>query len=162
MFPSLGYRGKKVLKFTIKPHLLSLGVIFATPFPAMAGSLGTHCWQQAPFAHVICFDVNDINGHYFSLIGENMIEDASYPVNGAALFDTNNNVFRVTFTQNLGGNFVFENAVTIDPSTLNGTWTDDGGNSGDFQYLGAGPLDPNKIKALTKNRANKKINKFRE
>ncbi len=125
-------------------------ILFMTMPPlVMASSIGTHCWEQAPFAQILCFDVNDVNGRYFSLIGENIVKEATYPVDGTALFDNNNNVFRISFTQNLGQNFVFENAVTIDPATLSGTWNDDGGNSGDFQYLGVAPLDPEKIKGIT-------------
>jgi hypothetical protein len=141
-----------------KNHLLLyLSILMTIPPLATAQSLGTHCWQQAPFAHILCFDVNDVNGRYFTVVGENIVEGASYPVDGSALFDNNNNnnVFRLSFTQNLGGTFVFENAVTIDPTTLSGTWTDDGGNSGEFQYLGMGPLDPEKIKAITTRRGKK-------
>jgi hypothetical protein len=146
----------------IKLVLLSLNVaVFTTISPfVMADTIGTHCWQQAPFAHVLCFDINNVNGRYFSLIGENIVEDASYPVNGSALFDEKNNKFRLSFTQNLGSTFVFENAVTLDTSTLTGQWTDDGGNSGDFQYLGIGPLDSEKLKELlTTPRTKKKVKK---
>jgi len=138
-------------------RLFVLNTILLMPSLAVADSLGTHCWQQTPFAHILCFEVNDVNGRYFSLIGENMTENASYPVDGSALFDNNNGVFRLSFTQNLGDTFVFENAVTID-TTLSGTWTDDGGNSGEFQYLGIGPLDPEKIKAIL-TRTTKKVSR---
>ena len=142
----------KILK-----RLLVLNTILLMPSLAVADSLGTHCWQQTPFTHILCFEANDVNGRYFSLIGENITENASYPVNGSALFDNNKGVFRLSFTQNLGDTFVFENAVTID-TTLNGTWTDDGGNAGEFQYLGIGPLDPEKIKSiLRRSTRNKKV-----
>jgi hypothetical protein len=141
----------------IKLLLFSYSLIVFTIMPAsgMADTLGTHCWQQTPFAHVLCFEVNNVNGRYFSLLGENIVEEVSYPVNGSALLDAKNNKFRLSFTQNLGGTFVFENAVTLDPNTLSGQWTDDGGNSGDFQYLGIGPLDSEKITELTTRRAKK-------
>ncbi|MEK8016887.1 MAG: hypothetical protein VSS75_008460, partial [Candidatus Parabeggiatoa sp.] len=64
------------------------------------------------------------------------------------------NVYRLSFTQNMGDTFVFENAVSLDPTTLKGTWTDDGGNAGEFQYLGLAPLDPEQLKAITTRRAN--------
>jgi len=123
--------------------------------PLVAGSLGSHCWQQVPFAQVICFEVNDVNGRYFSLIGETIVSDAKYPIDGSALFDDNKQLFRLSFTQNLGDIYVFENAVSIDPTSLSGTWTDDGGNSGEFQYLGLAPLEPEQLKAITTRRAQK-------
>ncbi|HIE01093.1 MAG TPA: hypothetical protein EYP59_12540 [Thiotrichaceae bacterium] len=140
----------------IKLLLLSVHTILLITLPrfALAGSLGTHCWQQAPFAHVLCFEINDVNGRYFSLIGETIVENAEYPLHGSALLDNKNNVFRLSFTQNMGETFVFENAVSLDPTTLKGTWTDDGGNAGEFQYLGLAPLNPDKLKAITTRRAN--------
>ena len=134
-------------------------VLLSTSPPTIAKSLGTHCWQQAPFAHIVCFEVNKVNEQYFSLLGENIIKEATYPVMGSALYDNNNNVYRLSFTQNLGDTFVFENAVTLDPKTLSGSWTDDGGNVGEFQYLGIAPLNPNKIKEITTRRAIKRIRK---
>jgi hypothetical protein len=90
------------------------GIMLIMPITVMADNLGTHCWQQVPFAQVFCFEVNNVNGRYFSLLGENIIEGATYPVDGSALLDQNNNVFRLSFTQNLGNTLVFENAVSID------------------------------------------------
>jgi len=125
------------------------------PFSAIAESLGTHCWQQAPFTHIVCFEVNG-SGQYFSLIGENIVDGISYPIDGSALLDKSTNQFRMSFTQNLGGALVFENTVTLEPTTLSGTWSDDGGNDGEFQYLGVGPLAPEKIKSISTRRANAK------
>ncbi len=138
----------------IKLLLLFFYMMFIS-LPLIASSLGTHCWQQVPFAHVVCFEVNDVNGHYFSLIGETIVSDAQYPLDGSALFDGNNKLFRLSFTQNMGDIFVFENAVSIDPTSLSGTWIDDGGNFGEFQYLGVAPLDPDELKAITTRRAKK-------
>lgn len=112
------------------------------PLGVIADSLGIHCWQQNPVAHILCFEVDVIQGRYYSLIGEDMLpKEARYPVRGSALFDEFHDVFRLEFTQNLGGAFVFENSVTLDKQTLNGTWNDDSGSSGNFLYLGPGPLE---------------------
>jgi hypothetical protein len=137
------------MKNSERLFVFNLLLFITMPPLVMASSIGTHCWEQAPFAQIICFDVNNVNKRYFSLIGENIANEATYPVDGSALLDMNNNVFRISFTQNLGQNFVFENAVTINPATLSGTWSDDGGNSGDFKYLGVAPLDPEKMKSIT-------------
>lgn len=108
-----------------------------------AANLGTgiQCWKQEPYAYILCFEVTDTNGQYFSLIGENIIPGKStYPVHGSALFDSKNSLFRLEFTQNLGEN-AFQNAVTLDKETLTGAWTDNGGNLGAFNYVGSPPLD---------------------
>lgn len=114
-----------------------------------AEDLGTHCWQQQPYDHIFCFAVNKVNEKYFSLIGENIIpNEAVYPIDGSAIFDHINQVFRMEFTQNLGESLVFENTTQIDQKTLNGTWRDDGGNQGTFHYLGSGPLSEESIQAI--------------
>ncbi len=137
---------------------LFFGLIISTSVTAQVDdSLGNHCWQQAPFSQIICFEVN-ANGQYFSLIGENIVDGKHYPLNGSALLDKQANQFRMSFTQNLGGEQVFENTVTLDPATLSGTWNDDGGNSGEFQYLGVGPLAPEKIETVTTRRATPRKN----
>ena len=133
----------------------NLIVFIIMPFPVLADSLGTHCWQQEPFSHIICFEVNG-KGQYFSLVGENIVDETNYPIDGSALLDKSTGQFRMSFTQNLGGALVFENTVVLDPTTLNGTWSDDGGNEGEFQYLGIGPLDFEKIKTITTRRAKKR------
>ncbi|OQW93283.1 MAG: hypothetical protein BWK79_11945 [Beggiatoa sp. IS2] len=126
-----------------------------------AESLGIHCWQQQPFAHIICFEVNNVNGRYFSAIGEDIAPAGStYPLRGSALFDASKDAFRLEFTQNLGDTSVFENAVILDKDTLSGTWTDDGGNSGEFKYLGVGPLAPEVIsQLLPQNRSKTRVRK---
>ncbi len=133
---------------TIKSFLF-FAFLMITAFPTYAEDLGTHCWQQQPYNHVFCFAVNKVNEKYFALIGENIIpNEAIYPVDGAGLFDDINNIFRIEFTQNLGESLVFENTAKISKETLNGTWRDDGGNQGDFQYLGVGPLSAEQIQNL--------------
>jgi hypothetical protein len=141
----------------IKLHLFLMRslLLFSLAQSAMAASLGSHCWQQLPFNHVLCFEINDINGRYFSLFGETIVDNAQYPLHGSGLFDNNNNVFRFSLTQNMGDTYVFENAVSLDPNTLKGSWTDDGGNGGEFQYLGQAPLAPDKLKAITTPRSKK-------
>lgn len=110
--------------------------IFTLPITVLAESLGTHCWRQDPTLHILCFEV-DMQGKYIALLGEDIIPgEARYPVRGTALFDESNDVYRIEFTQNLGGINVFENAATLDKNTLSGPWTDDGGENGTFQYLG--------------------------
>jgi hypothetical protein len=108
---------------------------------------------------VLCFDVNNINGKYYSLTGEDIGETARYPVAGSALKldeDETNQIYRLEFTQNQGGINVYENTITLNTTNLSGNWTDDSGNEGEFQYLGTGPLDPDQIKQLTKPRAKRK------
>lgn len=121
-----------------------------------AKSLGTHCWLQSPVNQILCFEVTDVNDKYYSLIGEDIGEKAHYPVNGSGLFDEDNQIYRLEFTQNHGNINVYENAITLNPTTLDGNWTDDSGNEGEFQYLGTGPLDSDQIKTLTKRRAKRK------
>lgn len=122
---------------------------FVTTSYVYAEDLGTHCWQQQPYNQLFCFAVNKVNEKYFSLIGENIIpNEAVYPIDGAGLFDEINGVFRIEFTQNLAESLVFENTAQINQETLSGTWRDDGGNQGNFQYLGTGPLSSEKIQEL--------------
>jgi len=133
---------------TLKSSLLS-ALLMILSFSVYAEDLGTHCWQQQPYNHLFCFAVNKVNEKYFALIGENIIpNEATYPIDGAGLFDDINNIFRIEFTQNLGESLVFENTAQINKETLSGTWRDDGGNQGDFQYLGVGPLSSEKIQDL--------------
>jgi len=138
-------------------------LLLLLPTLVTANTLGIHCWRQEPFSHVLCFEVEEIKARYYSLIGEDIVPaEARYPVRGSALFDETHEVFRLEFTQNLGGTFVFENSVTLDKNTLNGTWSDDSGSSGDFSYLGAGPVEVSPtprlskriLKALPKSHAN--------
>jgi hypothetical protein len=126
-----------------------------------AESLGIHCWQQQPFVHIICFEIDNVNGRYFSAIGEDIApEGGTYPLRGSALFDASKDAFRLEFTQNLGESSVFENAVVLHKETLSGTWSDDGGNSGEFKYLGVGPLAQDVINQLIpQNRSKIKIRK---
>lgn len=134
--------------FSVKKSLIVLFFIQSTPI--FAESLGIHCWQQQPYNHAFCFDVNNTNGRYFSLIGENIIPtEGTYPLQGSALLDDTINQFRLEFTQNLGGTLVYENTATVDVESLNGSWQDDAGNEGDFQYLGVGPLDTEQLQALS-------------
>lgn len=136
-------------------YFLGLGSICLV-IGVQAESLGIHCWRQQPFSHIFCFEVDNLNNQYFSLIGEDIVlGEGRYPVSGSAVFDADNNVYRLEFTQNLGNTFVFENAATLD-NDLNGQWTDDGGNSGAFLYLGPGPLSPETIEAQASTRRNKR------
>jgi hypothetical protein len=115
-----------------------------------AESLGTHCWQQQPYDQAFCFEVNNTNGKYFSLIGENIIpEEGTYPLQGTALYDVKIVKFRLEFTQNLGGTLIYHNTAIVDPENLNGDWHDDAGNSGNFQYLGTDPLSAAQLKKLS-------------
>jgi hypothetical protein len=139
-------------------------LLIGLPNFTSATSLGVHCWLQKPENHILCFEVNDINGKYYSLNGEDISETTSedisqtvrYPVAGSALFDETKQVYRLEFTQNQGSIYVYENTITLNTTDLSGNWTDDKGNEGEFQYLGTGPLDPDQIKTLTKPRAKRK------
>lgn len=134
--------------------LLSLGTACLSLAPSLAAeNLGIHCWQQKPYNHVFCFEVGNTNGKYFSLLGENTIpNEGTYPTQGSALLDEKLGKFRLEFKQNLGGLDVYENSAAISPENLSGTWSDDAGNAGDFQYLGTGPLDPATLGELTGSR----------
>ncbi|MDY6991266.1 MAG: hypothetical protein SVR94_01500 [Pseudomonadota bacterium] len=145
------------MNFIKKICFLGLGCTgLICSFSLHAERLGIHCWRQQPFNHIFCFEVDNLNNQYFSLIGEDIIiGEGRYPVSGSAVFDATNGVYRLEFTQNLGNTFVFENTATID-SNLNGQWNDDGGNSGDFLYLGPGPLTPETIEAQVSTRRNKR------
>ena len=136
----------------------SIGLLLLIGLPnfTSAMSLGVHCWLQTPENHILCFEINDINGKYYSLIGEDIGEQAHYPVSGSALLDETNQIYRLEFTQNQGSIYVYENTITLNTTNLSGNWTDDKGNEGEFQYLGTGPLDPDQIKTLTKPRAKRK------
>ena len=126
---------------SIKKYFLGSTLVLVSP-NLIAENLGIYCWRQEPLSHVLCFAVEVIQGRYYSLIGEDLLpQEARYPVRGSALFDEFHGLFRLEFTQNLGGAFVFENSVTLDQHTLNGTWNDDSGSSGNFLYLGPGPLE---------------------
>ncbi len=145
------------MRITNRYFLVYFILLIILPNYAVAKSLGIHCWLQKPVAQVLCFEVNDVNGKYYSLVGEDIGATNRYPVGGSALFDEDNQLYRLEFTQNHGTmNDIFENAITLYPNTLNGEWTDDAGNKGEFQYLGTGPLDPDQINTLTKPRAKRK------
>jgi len=112
-------------------------VLALTSTPSLAEEIGKHCWQQRPSEQTSCFSINRVSDLYFSLIGErNTPNQASTPLYGLALFDVSTQTFKLAFTQNAADSLVFENFAQISLKTLSGTWRDDKGNSGDFQYVG--------------------------
>ncbi len=105
--------------------------------PSLAEELGTYCWQQQPINNTFCFSINQINGQYFSLVGEMTTPSAtSTPVQGLAVLDEANHLLRVTLTQDLGAVRVFDTPLSVNSLTLNGIWQGNNGTQGDFVYLG--------------------------
>ena len=120
---------------------VSLNASAATPFENVKktnGSVGVHCWGLLPFTDVICFDV-DSKGFVFALHGTDKVQSGSegynLPISGAAA----DNPFNGTI--GLQWNFVgLTFLAAIDPITLDGEWAEESGQSGDFIYLGLGPM----------------------
>ena len=102
-------------------------------------SIGVYCWQQAPYVDIICVDLED-KGFVFEATGTDHVPDCyKYPVDGSAVFDEYKGEYVLGFVQYYG-DWAPTNTAYIDPATLDGVWFDDLGNSGDFLFLGPGPM----------------------
>lgn len=112
-----------------------------SPLAIHAQSLGVLCWRLNPFVDVLCFDVED-KGFVFELSGTQKIATFETPSHGTANFNSSTNQFHLGFTTNFPDGFSAQFFVSIRTDSLNGTWTDNFGNSGDFFFQGEGPLGP--------------------
>ena len=102
-------------------------------------SIGVYCWQQAPYVDIICVDLED-KGFVFEATGTDHVPDCyKYPVDGSAVFDEYEGEYILGFVQYYDG-WAPINTAYINPTTLDGNWSDDLGNSGDFLFLGFGPM----------------------
>ncbi|SDY12917.1 hypothetical protein [Nitrosomonas sp. Nm58] len=111
------------------------------PFTLHAQSMGVFCWRINPFSDVLCFDIAS-KGFVFELTGTQKTSAYEVPSHGAANFDRLSNRFHVGFTSHLSGGFLGQFFVSMNTESLNGTWTDITGLSGNFTFLGEGPLNP--------------------
>lgn len=113
-------------------------MILTLPVVSNAGSIGVHCWNMQPYADIICFDVNDL-GFAYALNGtEHAPNSYRIPITGSANYDEYIDKIRVQFFATAPSWFVLDEA-TIDPATLDGTWSNSSGSSGDLIYVGSGP-----------------------
>lgn len=111
------------------------------PITSHAQSLGVFCWRLNPFVDVLCFDVQD-KQFVFELTGTQKIATFETPSHGAANLNRSTNKFHLGFTTHFPNGIHAQFFASLNTSSLNGTWTDNFGNSGDFFFQGTGPLDP--------------------
>lgn len=116
-------------------HILVLGCILAACSSASAQVLGTFRWQFAPYCNVVTVLVEQ-KGSVYELTGT---EDGC---NGAAPAATANGSAHLNAGGTVGfslamvrpDSMVINAMVSLNITTLNGTWTDDWGNSGTFVF----------------------------
>ncbi|MCO6428659.1 hypothetical protein [Nitrosomonas communis] len=123
--------------------LIMLGSFIAllSPLTSHAQSAGVFCWRLNPFSDILCFDV-DSKGFVFELTGTQKTAAYEFPSHGAANLDRPSNRFHLGFTSHLSNGLLGEFFVSMNTESLNGTWTDIRGLSGNFTFLGIGPLSP--------------------
>ncbi|SFI27332.1 hypothetical protein [Nitrosomonas sp. Nm34] len=111
------------------------------PIILHAQSLGVFCWRLNPFVDILCFDIED-KGFVFELTGTQGIATFQTSSHGAANLNRSTNRYHLGFTSHFPNGFHGQFFVSLNTESLNGTWTDNFGNSGDFFFQGAGPLPP--------------------
>lgn len=108
---------------------LILGATLLTAAPASAQGLGTFQWQLAPYGSVMHLTVTQQGGIFLlngfeAQCGGNL----SLPVSGVAVPQANGTVFLglTSITENGSG---LHTRAYVNLSTLNGSWSDNAGNS---------------------------------
>jgi len=126
-----------------------------SPLTIHAQSLGVFCWKLNPFSDILCFDVES-KGFVFELTGTQEFptndvpsHSAEVPSHGAANLERSSNNFHLGFTSYFSDGRVLQFFVSLDTTSLNGTWTSSLANSivisGDFAFQGTGPLNTETI-----------------
>ncbi|MDV6343363.1 hypothetical protein R2Q26_02135 [Nitrosomonas sp. Is37] len=129
--------GIKMKRLIVLAHFVGL----LLPITSYGQSLGVFCWRLNPFVDVLCFDIQD-KGFVFELTGTQKIATFETPSHGAANLNRSTNKFHLGFTTHFPNRFHTQFFVSLNTVSLNGTWTDNLGNSGDFTFQGIGPIDP--------------------
>ena len=108
---------------------LILSVLVLSATPALAQSLGTFRWQVQPYGSVLQISVTQ-QGGIFLLDGIELQcgGNASLPVNGVAVPQTNGSVILGLTTINENGRGIHTRA-TINTSDFNGFYSDNAGNT---------------------------------
>ncbi|MCC7179007.1 MAG: hypothetical protein IT177_11510 [Acidobacteria bacterium] len=121
---------------THAPRRVAGLALFALALPALsaAQTIGTFHWRMEPYCNTLTLTVvQDAAG--IRLQGYEDLCDPIYapqPVEGSAVLD-NNGVARVGLSTGVPSGFTFEGnrvILSIDTTTLNGSWLDDAGGNG--------------------------------
>lgn len=115
-----------------------IALLVGGSLPAQADSdLGTFGWHLAPGCEVVVLHVMEEDGifilHGFGDLG-GCGEPRRIPADGTA-FTIQDGTIVIGFTMRFPGNAVHVNA-RLDPTTIEGPWVDDVGNTGILRFLG--------------------------
>ena len=128
-------------------NLIALvSIAFLVPAFAYGGDvIGIYCWQLSPYEDVVCFELETRGGPGFSinLSGYDVVTDTyRIPVHGCATWDYQASAYILTWTwgtNQIDPKFLVF-AADFDPMHESGGWSDSSGDSGEFIFLGAGPM----------------------
>ena len=116
--------------------LLALAVLFMATQVATAQTLGPFTWQTQPYCNVLTVTVVPQGGH-FQLVGsDNLCGAGTAPVTGTAVPVGGDVRFGISIATPSGRPTHL--TTTISLGSLSGSWTDDEGRTGTFQFGGAG------------------------
>jgi hypothetical protein len=139
---------KKLMALIALVSMASVLPGLANGFETEAPSIGVYCWQLAPYGDVVCFDLEKRSGFavlYDASGWEHSAGNYKIPCSGAVVLDDYVGAY---------GAYVFEFECAYYPdilwqygayiltTTKSGEWFDNTGDSGDFVWLGPGPLSP--------------------
>ena len=121
---------------------LILGAILLTAAPASAQNLGTFRWQLAPYGSVLHLTITQQGGIFLlngfeAQCGGNL----SLPVSGVAVPQANETVFLGLTSINENGSGIHTRAY-VNLSDLNGSWSDNAGNSNQSFVFNPGTTCP--------------------
>jgi hypothetical protein len=116
-------------------------ILFALMVPAIAAAqtIGTFHWRLEPYCNTLTLTVVQ-DGAGIRLQGYEDLCDPIYApqaVEGSAILD-NRGMARVGLSTGVPGGFTFEGTrliLTIDVTTLNGSWADDAGRTGSLMRI---------------------------
>lgn len=117
--------------------VLAAALVLGTCSAAEAQVIGTFSWQTQPFCNIVQLTIIQHGGVYQLLGNDDRCGLGAQPVHGTAV--PAGAGVSMAFTI---GAMNFE--ASISPANLSGTWADQGGNAGTFQFGGAltGPRRP--------------------
>jgi hypothetical protein len=121
----------------------SLLSVLAGVAPAGAQTIGTFRWNLAPYGSVLELTVTQ-QGAIFILNGfeAQCGGNASLPVSGVAVTQTNGSIFMGLTTITELGRGLHTQAIVLPASGFNGVWHDNAGNSNQSLVFNPGPTCP--------------------
>lgn len=116
--------------------LPTLLILIGTAQWSSAQPLGPFTWQTQPYCNVLTVTVVPQGSHYQVVGHDNLCGAGVAPVTGTAMPVGGDVRFGLTIATPSGR--AAHLTTTISLGTLSGTWTDDDGRTGTFQFAGSG------------------------